>query len=288
MTRIAVIGTPRSGNTWLRALLADLANAKQTAVHRPDDVAWDDLKDDGVLQIHWMPTDSFLELLDRHDFRVVSMARHPLDVLISVLQYVRNARETHQWLDGAGGTEEDLIGALPTDPATLSYGTSTRFTALLATTPAWWDRPETVRSRYEDLVADTSQELSRIAAELGIVGDIEASVNKNSLTGLRSQYPLRSFHFWKGSPGLWRELLTTETAQAIAQHQAAAFDQLGYACEANPTLTPDGALANWYRIDNDALTAQLEDLRTTLEAVGRRPIRVAIALRQWKDRFVKP
>lgn len=38
--RVAVLSTPRSGNTWLRGLLDDVAQAEELAVHTPEDLPW--------------------------------------------------------------------------------------------------------------------------------------------------------------------------------------------------------------------------------------------------------
>src|SRR5262245_44560627 len=83
--RIVVISTPRSGNTWLRHLLAKIYGSQELAVHNPADVDWAAIPVDCILQIHWRPTPEFLSLLERHGFRVVVLARHPFDVLLSIL-----------------------------------------------------------------------------------------------------------------------------------------------------------------------------------------------------------
>ena len=257
--KIAVVSTPRSGNTWLRSLLATLADIPHHAVHHPQDVPWE--ADNVVVQIHWLPTESFLADLALHGFRVVAIARHPLDVFVSVVQYVRNGKETHQWLDGEGGNEASLHDATPTDASALAYALSERFATLLSVTPQWWQHEDVIRVTYEELVANPVGTLSRIASSLGISGDLDAAVEENSIANMRTTFPNRSFHFWKGEPGLWRSLIPSDAATRIAVAHADVFTALGYSGDPDPELSNGDAVGNWYRSDNEAMAAQLLDLR---------------------------
>ena len=263
-TRIAVIGTPRSGNTWLRHLIASLAGVAHDAVHHPDDVPWGE--EDVVVQVHWLPEDDFVAALHRHGFRVVTIARHPLDVFISIVQYVRQGRETGRWLAGAGGDEERLAGGGPTHPESLAYVESERFAALLSVTAEWWRRDGVVTTRYEQLVADPEAELHRVAAELGLDGDVRAAVEANTMTALRHTYPNRSFHFWTGQPGLWRTLLPAEIAERMTARNRQMFETLGYVTgDWDSGLDTATAERNWYRSDSESLAAQLHDLREVVD-----------------------
>src|SRR5436305_300595 len=111
--RLAVIGTPRSGNTWLRRLLGTAYAVPELAAHTPAEVDWGALPAGCALQLHWRPTASLLAQLAAHRFTVVALCRHPLDVLVSVLHFCRHEPLTHRWLGGEGGCECGLYGALP-------------------------------------------------------------------------------------------------------------------------------------------------------------------------------
>src|SRR6185295_14663912 len=99
--RIAVVSTPRSGNSWLRRMLAESLQLEENAVHRPEDVDWPELPERAVLQIHWRPDRDFVSRLEQHAFRPVVIARHPLDTLISILAFSQHENSTKHWLDGA-------------------------------------------------------------------------------------------------------------------------------------------------------------------------------------------
>src|SRR6266403_798552 len=85
--RIAIVSTPRLGNTWLRQLLMRVYDMPGLAFHSPADIAWALLTERCVLQLHWPPTPSFRKLLVEHNVRTLVLCRHPLDVLISILHF---------------------------------------------------------------------------------------------------------------------------------------------------------------------------------------------------------
>src|SRR5262249_12969174 len=70
-TRVAIVSTPRSGNTWLRHLLSIAYEIPTIAVHNPNNVDWAALPRDCIVQMHWHPISSFLARLIQHQFRIV-------------------------------------------------------------------------------------------------------------------------------------------------------------------------------------------------------------------------
>src|SRR5690349_13169897 len=115
--RLALVSTPRSGNTWLRGLLAGLYGLQQRAVHDPAEINWAELPDRSIVQVHWLRTDEFARELERRGVRVVTIARHPLDVLISILHFSRREPNTRHWLRGEGDGEALIRAAAPGDAA---------------------------------------------------------------------------------------------------------------------------------------------------------------------------
>src|SRR3954454_23344239 len=109
---LAIISTPRSGNTWLRHLLGTSLALRHFPRLTPEECPWDAWPDRCALQAHWMPEDDILQRLDEHRFQVITLARHPLDVLVSLLQFDQT------WHTGRG-----LAGLDPTSPGFLSYAT---------------------------------------------------------------------------------------------------------------------------------------------------------------------
>jgi hypothetical protein len=201
--------------------------------------------DDGcVIQLHQPAEESFLSWVKKHGFRVLTIARHPFDVLISILHFCRHEPSSARWLDGKHGTERDIWQATPRSPAFLNYATGPRAKALLAVSTDWWGRKDVLRTRYETFVEDPEGELGRLTRGLGAAGaDIAGVVRAHAIENLRPQ--ASNHHFWQGRPGLWRSLLTVAEVRELVAAHAKTLSTYGYAAEADVSLTPAKADANW-------------------------------------------
>jgi Sulfotransferase domain len=246
-----IVSTPRSGNTWLRSLLVnayalDRARNEELWAHSPEGFSWRDLPRRCVMQLHWEPNEAFHRLLRAHGVTAIALARHPLDVLISILQYSQHSAETACWLRGDGGDERTLPGALPCSETFLDYATGRRASVLLSLSVDWWQTRRSLNLRYEDLVRDPSRTLGQLTQTLGGGVSPEAlsrAVASCTIDKLRTSE--NAPHFWQGKPGLWKALLTVEAAQHIAAAHPRAFEQFGYVCDADPSLTREQADMNW-------------------------------------------
>lgn len=257
--RLAIIATPRSGNTWLRNLLMRLYGIPQNASHQLTDEDWGRMPPEVAYQIHWPRTDDFLARLAGHGFRVVTLARHPLDVLISILHFAWYSSETERWLLGRDGDESGLRGAAPRSRPFLDYATGRRAAALLSVTCDWWGRPGVLCLRYEDLVRDPAAGLAVVAESLGPPrgGSVADVVAECSIDRLRTHSTVN--HFWQGRPGLWRDLLPAAEAGEIARAVAPVLDRLGYACDPDPALDARTADYNWVRSVGPELATTLQN-----------------------------
>ena len=266
--RLAIVSTPRSGNTWLRFLLSDLYGVPGLAAHNPGEVAWRTLPPECLLQIHWHRTVPFLTRLTQHRFRVVTIARHPLDVLISLLHHALHTLDDRA-LEGQAGSERSLVGAMPRSTAFLRYATSQRAAALLSITPQWWHAPGVRAIRYEALVADTEGELGDLSGSLDVeacrcIAEVIASL---TMAELRARTGNES-HFWVGRPGLWRRLLTAAEASEIASVHAGVFAGLGYECDPDPHLGAAEADANWVELIRDERADEIGKLAAARQALA--------------------
>jgi hypothetical protein len=245
--RLAIVSTPRSGNTWLRAMLSRLYGVTTAATHELTAADYAAMPAEVVHQIHWMRTPEFVAELQSHGFTVVTVARHPLDTLVSILHFAWYDDDTRHWLLGAGGSEEFLRGASPRSRPFLDYACGPRAAALLAVTADWWQQPGVVSVRYEDMVRDPAGELTKLAAAVGPPrgATVETVVAATTLDQLRRDST--NNHYWKGKPGLWREYLPAAEATEIATAHAGVFARLGYACDPDPGLTAAAADWTWVR-----------------------------------------
>jgi Sulfotransferase domain len=303
--RLAIVSTPRSGNNWLQHLLSRAYDLPRLSPANLPNVRWDALPGECVLILHWRRDPTLLRLLAEHRFRVVSLARHPLDVLISILHFTLREM-TDGWLQGEAGGERAILGMTPRSPAFVDYACGPRARALLDVSRDWWQAVDCVKVRYEDLVADPLSALRLVTGALGIEPrlPLEAAIAACTLTDLRGQFPERTHHFWQGQPGLWRRLLTVAEAERIASAQGDCFRALGYACDADAALTAADADEHWRTMlgvaaDEDATLATLQnalfevkrDLSqarirlSELESLGPGALGLARSMKRWATRF---
>jgi hypothetical protein len=265
--RIALISTPRAGNNWLRHLLVNMYRLSCLQVHAPHEVDWTALPGDCLLAIHWHPCPAFLERLDEHGFRCIILARHPLDVLISILHFALHYSSTdgtRRWLEGEDGNERSIFAAMPRSTAFLDYATGRRAATLLAVSHEWWQVPGVLQVRYEELLEHAEGTLQRLAEALGepARAPLTEVVAGNSVTKLWQSIGSR-YHFWQGRSGLWRQLFPAAEAELIADAHRAVFAGLGYKVDADPLLDGAQADANWIKLMWNELA---EDLRTLRES----------------------
>jgi Sulfotransferase family len=273
--RLALIGTPRSGNTWLRHLLAQMFAAQELATHDPAEVAWSGLAPNCVLQIHQHRTPALEQKLAAHGFRVVVLVRHPFDVLLSILHFATHDGSTCRWLPGEGGDESPIHGAMPGSAAFLEYATGQRAAALLSISPQWWDAPGCLQLRYENLVADPVGQMERLVQMLGVEPcvPVARAVADNALAKLRLKLRGRH-HCWQGQPGHWKRLLVTDVADAIAARHAALLERFNYDCVADPRLTPGQADRCWLDLNHAELTEKLWHYTATRHELERTRLRL--------------
>ena len=256
--RIAIISTPRSGNTWLRHLISRLYDLPQVAVHELDDEGWRALPHSCALQLHWRHEEPFVNRLREEGFRIVCLARHPFDVLLSILHISIYGVESEKWLRGQYGDESGLWGAMPRSLAFLDYAKSERARILFSVTDDWWQTPGTLSIRYEDLVHDCQKELLKLQEWAGpFTGEsIDQAIEGTSIQNLR-RVTGHGQHFWLGKPGLWRELLTIVEARELELALSNFISKPGYTCDPDKHLSGLEADKNWIRYFGHELRSNL-------------------------------
>ena len=225
--RISIHSTPRSGNTWLGIILTQLYELDALAFHDPAEIDWLHLPNRCVLQLHWEPTEDLLIQLRKGGFCSITIARHPLDTLLSILHFCHHEPQTDSWLLGEGGNESEIFGKSPDSEEFLRYALSDRAQALLAITPEWIKVAHSQVVRYEQLVHEPEKELRPLLDRLPPPHNpLHKVLQEANIDKLRSQ--CKNHHFWKGRPGHWKTLLPPKTADAIHKRHSKVFDLLEY------------------------------------------------------------
>jgi hypothetical protein len=241
--RIAIISSPRSGNSWVRAVLAGSLDLQEIAVHNYLE-APAQLPERCVLQLHWYREPNFQRYLDENQFKALVIGRHPLDVLLSVLQFIRHEPATGQWLQGNAEIPLELAGQPPGSDAFMDYALGWGAENLLSITYQWWHDEKAIRVKYEDLVDSSNERFARLCNAL------DAKTPRERLDSALERFSFRYFralpnqHGWQGRPGLWRQLIPARAARAIYKRHRHLFDVLGYEVPWTWT-TRQQAMRNW-------------------------------------------
>jgi hypothetical protein len=244
MTRIAVIGTPRSGNTWIRHVLRDALGLSDYAVHNYRDLP-SRLDDRAILQIHWPREPGLQSFLRDNGFRVVVPKRHPLDVLISVLHFVRREPLTARWLEGNAEIPVAFAGETPCSSGFERYACGWGAENLLSVSYQWSFDAQSAVTSYESLVRAPEQSFSALIETLGAdPADITRALSANPFAFLKNT---PNKHAWQGSPGLWRTLIPWPVARRIQFRHRQVFDRLDYDVPVY-VLSARRAEATWKRL----------------------------------------
>ncbi len=247
---VLLTSAPRSGNTLLQRLFHEVFGYPVLAAPTIDDVATELVTAPVLMQIHAVRNRRALQFVDRLSARVVTVARHPLDVVISILHFSRHEPQILDWLDGeAIGSPTTLRGASPTSEQFVEWATGSGASRLLAITADWWNDPATYRIRYEDLIASTGPVVAKLADDLGIVVP-EATdellgepvdpdgVRERTLVGTPNH------HRWRSKADGWRDFLPRPVAERLAVTHRRVLADLGYAVD-GPFVDAEEAAANW-------------------------------------------
>ncbi|MBV9106700.1 MAG: sulfotransferase domain-containing protein [Verrucomicrobia bacterium] len=242
--RIALVSSPRSGNSWTRMVLARTLGLEEIAIHNWTDLP-SELPKNCILQIHWYREPNFQSFLRKNKFRLIVLARHPLDVLLSVLHFIKYEPMTARWLEGNCAISPELIESSPVSAAFCRYATSWGAENLLSISYQWWHDPTALRIRYEELVRDPKGKFTAIVKVFDRTTEtLETILQEINFEKFRAM-PNR--HGWQGQPGLWRRLIPTITALNIYAYHCRVFNALGYPIPFWLT-TRANAKRNWERL----------------------------------------
>ncbi|MFZ0772508.1 MAG: sulfotransferase domain-containing protein [Candidatus Sulfotelmatobacter sp.] len=236
---IFLVSFPKSGNTWTRFLLANLRFPEQPATFANIDKLVPDPTSASKREFDRMPRPRIIkshECFDPRYPRVVYIVRDPRDVVVSQYHYHRKIRK----IEDDSPIEKFVTRFLAGE--TCPHGSwGQNVSTWLATSEG---NPRFLLLRYEDLIADTARELSKVAAFLQLVAGPEriaqaverssadhmrklekVQTDKNGLTkGSRKDL---SFVRAAGSGG-WRSDLPPPMAARIEAAWGPLMQRLGY------------------------------------------------------------
>jgi hypothetical protein len=240
--RLLICSTPKTGNTWLKYLLSAIYALPVRHVGTgPEDSDLDHLGDAWVCHEHYYPTADLRIWARNNQPILITTVRHPADVLVSLCHHA----QYYPWTDAIKSAVDPNTGKIGDDVR--------RYVELLLfldlnISIAWMRTKLSHIVRYEDLWKHPVGELTRLTNLIQPVGEdaIVQAVDRCNLSLMREKADPRERPFYrKGGTGHWREELTEEITQLLAEMEPypLQFAFLGYSLETadHPITTPSNS-----------------------------------------------
>ncbi len=239
--KIIIVGTPKTGNTWVKHLLGDLYNLPIVTL-KPDFDA-DEAAAAGpnwISHQHYLPKQALLNWAKANGVIFITAIRHPADVLISLWHHIQKRKgknaDIRQGASILGETRE--IGG----ETTLSF-VENDFHVYLNLSIAWLQVPGAIALRYEDLWTQPLETLRRLTdtIEPRSLESLKLSLCACELGLMQQLLDPEKKLIRQGGTGAWRQVLPKNIKAALAQIDPypTQFAALGYTMdERNPANTP--------------------------------------------------
>lgn len=251
--RLAIICTPRTGSSWLAMLLASACRLVTTELPPRAMPKLTEVPDGTILHLHLPSSDEHAAGFDRHGVAVLTITRHPLDVLVSQLHYRLDARYDP--------SRANLMTLTPSSRRFVEWASSEDVARDLAISAGWVQRPGVVGVRYETLVDDPLTTLAGVIDAVGAapVRPLEEAIALSGVSALREITQVN--HVLTARAGAWRDLIPASSADEIGRVHSEVLGSLGYRVDADPDLTAEQADLRWYRSVSESSLAHTRSLR---------------------------
>lgn len=236
-----IVSYPRSGNTWTRFLIASLLFPNQIISFANIEQLIPDTEALSSRDLKRIPSPRIIKSHQYFDHRypkVLYIVRDPRDVLPSYYDFSRKFRH----IPDGYPLDRFVHGIITGTFHSTEYGTWAENvgTWLVARN----GRPDFLLLRYEDLIADTQNELAKAARFFGVTASPEKltrAIDNSSADRLRKLEQKESGE-WVGTrhkrsdipiigtavPGKWKSLLSEAAVEEIESAWGGLMAQLGY------------------------------------------------------------
>jgi hypothetical protein len=216
--RILIASTEKTGNTWLKHLLAHIYELPTP--HIGQDFAEAEAAQLGsrwVTHQHFLPEGRLLAWAAANEVKIITMLRHPADLLVSLYHYCCNYASHYK-------DDRPVSVALQADAAQRQSSAAVphhivdgrlirvlhdRLICDLNISISWmlsgWSRIV----RYEDLLAQPAATLGHLCAKIAPAAQVRVreAINRCRLDSLRKTFEVDSRFFRRGLLGEWRTAL---------------------------------------------------------------------------------
>jgi hypothetical protein len=239
--KILITATAKTGNKWLRAMLSEAYGLPVQAGPpvSPDIEGFKKLGDSWIVLEHYYPTADFLEWARIAGVVVITLTRHPLDVLVSLRHFLHGAKATGEIIrphQRGLADEEGQMGE-----ATKEYIRNSFIFDLLVT--ASWQHFTPYVVRYEDLISSPVATVRHITNQISPLPleTIQRSVALCEISLMRrwnaKMDKTLAYHLRHGKTGDWTQEVPEEIVTMFREDEAfrSVFDAWGYSLEKDQT-----------------------------------------------------
>src|SRR2546423_1333264 len=242
--RILIAATEKTGNTWLKYLLSHIYELPTPYISQDfSETEADSLGNRWVTHQHFLPERPLLNWAARTQTHLITMIRHPADILVSLYHYCCNYPDHYK-------EDPAVSAALAADAqqrqatADLSHHVvdgellgvlQERIMCDVNISISWIRSGRSVVVRYEDLRVDPQKTLSILAESIAPTSTdrIVQAVAACDIKVLRDNYAIDSRFFRRALIGEWRSVLPTHVLRRFAEEEPfrSQFSFLGYELE---------------------------------------------------------
>lgn len=175
--RIVVVGSPQSGDTWLRCLLAALYDLEPLApVQAPSRanlsafrgwIADGGFRDDSVLLQNVRYAPEIASALEALGALIVTPVRNPYDLFAATYLAAQARPASVRSSERKRPRKDDVLVGKPFDHPDVLTFLAEEFGTVLARTTEWLDSERSSPVRYEDVAADPAAALQPLSQHLG-------------------------------------------------------------------------------------------------------------------------
>jgi hypothetical protein len=242
--RILIAATEKTGNTWLKYLLAHIYDLSTPYISENfSESEADSLGNRWVTHQHFLAERPLLTWAARRQIQLLTMIRHPADILVSLYHYCCNYPDHYKGdVPVAAALAADTDERKATDhlPHHIVDGEllrllQERIMCDVNISISWIRSGQSILVRYEDLRLQPAKTLSTLAASIARVSSdrIARAIDACDIKVLRHSYAVDSRFFRRAMIGEWRSVLPTHILHRFATEEPfrSQLSFLGYKVE---------------------------------------------------------
>lgn len=233
--KVLIASQPKTGNVWIRNLLArlygldDLNERFGDAIpgKAPDFVPW--IREQGfpegaILHEHLYPKPELLDFADEAGVRLVTMLRNPYEVFVSFYFYANRMPHIFK------GRPAEVILGKPIDHPDVLRFLASDYRIHLNISVQWVESGRSSLVRYEALLADTAAELARLVQAWEPVRQeaVAEAVEYCSAEKMKKQGGWKASHIRSASVRTWDSHLTEAHLEIFRDNYRRHITTMGY------------------------------------------------------------